>query len=620
MANFFAEQYGEASPDEGNANAFESKFGDNGGGNFFANQFGPSHGEPGVKTSTPSESVSAAQPATKAAAQPSAFPPNQVNRPEPKEMEIGDVLSSAKEHFVPSAKAFGQSLITPFIHPKETVQALGQLGTGLYSKAEGALGYKQDTDKKAQDEAAVNQMGQLLKERYGTIEAAKRTFAEDPVGFLADASIPFTGGGSLAARAPGVIGKVGEAAATVGRAIDPLTIATQAPKLAGKAVMSAVNAPLSLQSGVAFKSLQDAREAGATANPAFWRTMTSGDPAEVVSSVSNGIRQAAKERSDAYLKGMSQTDRNATLGYNKVDAALQEARDMAYPGGGNPFDPKSAKVQTYERMQNLIDAWKNDPKRPPTMENFDQLKQGIRDSGWGSTMPGTPERRMIDLLANAAKETIPDAAYRNTMEAYAKSTQDLNDLTKGLTVRGGSTSSQIRKILKDQKDGGDLIKRLSKYDPDLPFKIAGLDVHEYMPKGFLGRIAGSLSGLGAASVFGPHGLAAYVGSSPRVGGILNYGVGRTTGLPSKIVDQNRALVEAARQTGRAEDVLGPQPQARGGRAHRASGGRLTGVTTAAMLMAAAESAKKGHGKATEPLLNQPDEAITRALAIANQHS
>ena len=63
-----------------------------------------------------------------------------------------------------------------------------------------------------------------------------------------------------------------------------------------------------------------------------------------------------------------------------------------------------------------------------------------------------------------------------------------------------------------------------------------------------------------------------------------------------------------------------QPQARGGRAHRASGGRLTGITTAAMLMAAAERAKKGHGKATEPLLNQSDEAITRALAIANQHS
>lgn len=81
---------------------------------------------------------------------------------------------------------------------------------------------------------------------------------------------------------------------------------------------------------------------------------------------------------------------------------------------------------------------------------------------------------------------------------------------------------------------------------------------------------------------------------------------------SMVLARSGAGVEAGRGQ--------PQPQARGGRARRASGGRLTGITTAAMLMAAAESAKKGHGKATEPLLNQPDEAITRALAIANQHS
>jgi hypothetical protein len=540
-------------------------------------------------------------------------------REQPKEMAWGDVASSAAQNIVPSAKAFGQSLVEPFVHPQETAQALGQLGTGIYSKAQGALGYTQNAAKKAQDEAAINKMGQLMAERYGSVEAAKRTFAEDPVGFLADISTPLTGGGSLAARAPGLIGRAGELAATVGRTVDPLTAITQAPKMVGKAVTSAVNAPLSLQSGVAYKSLQQAHDAGATANPAFWRTMTSGDPAEVISSVTEGIRQAAAERSAEYLSGLNKTDRNRLLDYSKVDAALQEARNMAYPGGGKPFDPNSAKVQTYERMKTLIDAWKNDPQRPPTMENFDLLKQGIRDSGWTMTGPNSPERRMTDLLANAAKDTIPDKAYRDTMEAYAKSTQELNDLTKGLTVRGGSTSSQIQKILKNQKSGGDLIERLAKYDPDLPYKIAGLDVHEYLPKGFVGRMVGSLSGLGVAGLFGPHGLAAYAGSSPRVGGMLNYGIGRGAGLPSRVVEQNRAAVEAARQAGRAEDVLGSQPQASGGRIQRASGGRTNSVLTSDMLIAAAERAKKGLGKATEPLLNQPDEAITRALAIANQH-
>jgi hypothetical protein len=540
-------------------------------------------------------------------------------RPEPKPMEVGEMLQSAKEHFVPSAKAFGESLITPFTHPKETVEALGQLGTGLYSKAEGALGYKQDAAEKAQKEAAIDQMSQLFKERYGSKDAAMRTFSQDPVAFLADLSLPFTGGGSLAARAPGIIGKVGEAATTVGRAIDPLTVAAQVPKAASKAVMGVANYPLSLQSGVAVKSLQQAHEAGATANPAFWRSMTTGDPGEVVSSVTSGIRQAAEDRSANYLKGMRETDRNRLLDYNKIDEALKQAREIAYPGGGKPFDVNSPKVQTYERMKSLIDSWRNDPARPPTMENFDRLKQGIRDSGWNMTERNSPERRMIDTLANAAKDTIPDVKYRDTMEAYAKASQDLNDLTKGLTVRGGSTSSQIRKILKDQKDGGELIQRLAKYDPDLPYKIAGLDVHEYLPKGFVGRMVGSLSGLGVAGLFGPHGLAAYAGSSPRVGGLLNYGIGRTTGLPSRIVDQYGPAIEAARQAGRVEQVLPPPKQAQGGRIGRATGGRLAGITTADMLIAAADRAKKGHGNATESLLEQPDEAITRALAIANKH-
>jgi hypothetical protein len=254
------------------------------------------------------------------------------------------------------------------------------------------------------------------------------------------------------------------------------------------------------------------------------------------------------------------------------------------------------------------------------MENFDLLKREIRDSGWGSTMPQTQERKIIDTLANAAKDTIPDPVYRDTMEAYAKRTQDLNDLTKGLTVRGGSTSSQIRKILKDQKDGGALIDSLAKYDPDLPYKIAGLDVHEYLPKGFVGRMVGSLSGLGVAGLFGPHGLAAYAGSSPRVGGMLNYGVGRATGLPSRLVEQYPAAFEASRQAGRAEDVLNKPQRKSGGRIGRATGGRLGGVTTAAMLVDAAERAKKNNGKTTEALLNQPDEAITRALAIANRRT
>ena len=57
----------------------------------------------------------------------------------------------------------------------------------------------------------------------------------------------------------------------------------------------------------------------------------------------------------------------------------------------------------------------------------------------------------------------------------------------------------------------------------------------------------------------------------------------------------------------------------GGRIGRKSGGRVTDAGSAAeKLIAAAEKAKKGHSDTTSPLLDVPDEAITKALAIANE--
>ena len=60
--------------------------------------------------------------------------------------------------------------------------------------------------------------------------------------------------------------------------------------------------------------------------------------------------------------------------------------------------------------------------------------------------------------------------------------------------------------------------------------------------------------------------------------------------------------------------------ASGGRAMRASGGRtrIDHEAKAASLIRLAERAKKDHGKNTEPLLNLPDETITKALSVANE--
>jgi len=66
--------------------------------------------------------------------------------------------------------------------------------------------------------------------------------------------------------------------------------------------------------------------------------------------------------------------------------------------------------------------------------------------------------------------------------------------------------------------------------------------------------------------------------------------------------------------------LEPEPPfASGGRIERASGGRVDPQFHAEKLIRAAEQAKKAASAATEPLLEQPDEHIVKALDIAKRH-
>ena len=119
------------------------------------------------------------------------------------------------------------------------------------------------------------------------------------------------------------------------------------------------------------------------------------------------------------------------------------------------------------------------------------------------------------------------------------------------------------------------------------------------------------------------------GFTPGVADVLT-----STGAPlaeraqavRRMVERDAAinrLTQAARVPTMAvrEEQTGPAEEERRLRLGRASGGRLGKVDhmgIAAALIRAAEKAKKGHSTTTAPLLEQPDEAITKALAIANE--
>lgn len=138
---------------------------------------------------------------------------------EPASMSWSEVGKQALQNAPESALNFGKSVISPFIHPIDTLQGINRIATGAKTKLMGGA--------PDQNTAAIDALRQMLAQRYGGYENIKNTLATDPVGAMADASTVLTGGGGLTARLPGIVGKAGQVAANVGRIAEPVNLAKQ---------------------------------------------------------------------------------------------------------------------------------------------------------------------------------------------------------------------------------------------------------------------------------------------------------------------------------------------------------------------------------------------------------
>lgn len=147
----------------------------------------------------------------------------------------GEVPVEAVKNIPGSAKRFVGGLYEAITSPVQTVKGLLDIGAGTIQKAlpESVVNWVNQFE--ANPEAgrrtveAANAAGGVIKDRYGSYEAIKRTFAEDPVGAVADLSTLLTGGaGALRATAT-MAPKVAPLAAKVSRAAtltNPLTAIT----------------------------------------------------------------------------------------------------------------------------------------------------------------------------------------------------------------------------------------------------------------------------------------------------------------------------------------------------------------------------------------------------------
>ena len=154
-------------------------------------------------------------------------------------MDWGTVIRQGIKNIPQSGSQFAKDLLTPLLHPVQTVKAVGTLALGA---AEKLIPGEQS------HEQAVSQLTKVFKDRYGSVENLKTTIAKDPIGAISDVALLFTGVGGIA-KGVGVgaakvgastVGKVlsqaGKGVAGVGRGLDPLSVI---PKAAGKVLGAA---------------------------------------------------------------------------------------------------------------------------------------------------------------------------------------------------------------------------------------------------------------------------------------------------------------------------------------------------------------------------------------------
>ncbi|MBU6231812.1 hypothetical protein KGP36_04025 [Patescibacteria group bacterium] len=149
--------------------------------------------------------------------------PTPAPQPASTDVPLSQVPGQAVQHVIPSAVKLGTGMLTALQHPIKTVEGLGSAAAGavlkgLTPQAQQAIGeFVRNPGAIAHAISSANAIGGMYAQRYGNPQRVMNTIANDPMGFLADASTLLTGGEAVAggaARVADVAGMARTAGAT----------------------------------------------------------------------------------------------------------------------------------------------------------------------------------------------------------------------------------------------------------------------------------------------------------------------------------------------------------------------------------------------------------------------
>ena len=454
-----------------------------------------------------------------------------------------EMAGNALWNFPSSAYELGKSTFEAITSPVQTGKAMVELGSSVLGK----LGI---TD--ASPEMA-NRVGQFYKDRYGGVENARRTFATDPAGFLADAStVLFAGGGTLRAipkamgRTGGVVGKTGERLTEVAGKIDPLAAAIKAP-------VKATTYTLGLTTGAGSRAIEEAAKAGYAGGKkgeAFVSQMRGTAPVnEVIDTIQPAIENLRQQRSETYRQGMASIATDPTvLDFKPIREAMTKLREVGRFKGKEINEPA---IAAYNKLDEILTDWEvSNPQDFHTPEGLDKLKQKIWNQS-RSYAPGSPERMIADQLYGSVKSQIVKQApkYADVMKDYETASELLREIETTLSQnRKASVDTKVRKlqsILRNNANTNygrrvELGEMLAAQGADTLFpQLAGQALSAELPRGLSGNVFGAGAAYSTipgvlAGATNPLAITSLALGSPRAIGETVFKAGQAAGTPAKL--------------------------------------------------------------------------------------
>lgn len=436
-----------------------------------------------------------------------------------------------------------KNILSPILHPRETLKNLGALDKIIRDKMPWNPGKHPDSD------AALKQIWDKMVLDYGTPEKVVSVMRDHPAQTLMTIAPLIQGFGKVTGLS--TVAKAGEI-------IDPLSLGikatTGAVRATGRAFKAAEGSPM--LTGVGTEAVSRAVTSPERGNAFLKAIRGKVTPEEVVSQAKTAWQALRDTRNMDYRTEFTKLKNSSAVMdlrpvWKKFETEMKNfgVDFVLDPQGGSiaGLDFTKSRFQTNALAQNdfkkILEALQNagDPARRnffSTAEGFDVLKQQFNNLWHESGEARAATSRMADFVKDEVSKKVP--GYLLMVEKYQKDSKFLDEISHTLSLGNkASIDTAFRKLLSTLKNDNEIRFHLSRAldqvgGQELLDKIAGYSMKSMLPTSGLGRrieageIFGTILGVNPKVLFG------VIGASPKLVGESLNALGRVMSQYRKV--------------------------------------------------------------------------------------